>query len=733
MSDLDSDLTVDVVAMSDRDDYEYPSQVRYEIADNEQSAYAPGADFINRSEYDVLSVQHEFGIFGGESGSHLLNLVREAKMPIVTTLHTVLREPSPSQKSVLDELMQLSERVVVMSKKAIEFLTDDYGVSRDKIDLIPHGIPSFDKAAGADLRSKLGIKGPMILTFGLLSPDKGIQYVIQAMPKIVAEHPGATYVIVGATHPHIRASSGEVYRESLVKLAEELGVATNVRFVDRFVEAEELIDYLAAMDIYVTPYLNQKQITSGTLAYAVGAGKAVISTRYWYAEELLADGRGMLVPFADAEAIADAVLDVQSHPVVRQKMARRAAEFGKQMLWPEVGKSYIASFERAMRDSTDRMKTIVQKPALVTPSSSVLPDLRFDHLFDLCDDTGMLQHATFTIPNRSEGYCVDDNARAVLLTAYVDTESFLTPALSLLQSRCLSFVQHSYNAKNGRFRNFMSYDRRWLEEAGSEDSHGRTLWALGAIVSRSKNRGRREAARSLFEKGSNAMFATTSPRTWAYGVLAASEFLGSQPNETSVLALRDLLAKRLHHIYEEVRTDDWQWFEESLAYANARLPQSLIIGGIGLKDRNMMHAGLEALRWLMKVQTSNLGQFAPIGTNGFYAKGGECCRFDQQPIEAAASVSACLSAYRATGDPAWFEEAQRSFRWFMGDNELHQPLYDRSTGGCHDGLHAARINENQGAESTLSFLCALAELRHAVASSATLLSKESRTSGYEVR
>jgi glycosyltransferase involved in cell wall biosynthesis len=699
--------------MSDRDDYVYPEQVCFEITEGDQASYGPAADYLNRYGYDVLSVQHEYGIFGGDAGAYLMGLVREAKMPIVTTLHTVLRDPSPAQKVVMDELLQLSERVVVMSEKAVGFLSEVHDVSPDKIDLIPHGIPRILKSTGQEFRRKLGIDGPMILTFGLLSPDKGIQYVIEAMPEIVKEHPGATYVVVGATHPNVRASVGEVYRESLTVLAKDLGVASNVRFVNRFVSTEELVQYLAAMDIYVTPYLNPKQITSGTLAYSVGAGKAVISTPYWYAEELLAEGRGMLVPFRDPAAISDAVLTLQREPELREEMGRKAAEFGEQMLWPDVGKQYLATFNLAIKESAERLRLLVQAPPLGVRAGDTLPDLRLDHLFDLSDDTGILQHATFTVPNRSEGYCVDDNARALLFTAYLESQGRLPDGVALLQSRYLSFVLDAFSAKTGRFRNFMSYGREWLEEAGSEDSHGRSMWALGAMVNRCKDRGRREVAKTVFERGAAALYSTTSPRTWAYGVLAAHEYRQAFPHEHSVQILKQTLATRIWCQYQNCRSADWQWYEQSLTYANARLSQALIIAGEALENQDMLESGLESLAWLMNVQTGTGGVYTPIGTDGFYARNGERSYFDQQPIEAWSSLSACLSASRITGNPIWLDEARRAFRWFLGENLLGQALYDRTTGGCYDGLHAKRVNRNQGAESTLSFLCALAELKDA--------------------
>jgi glycosyltransferase involved in cell wall biosynthesis len=715
---------VDVIAMSDKSGYIYPECVKFEIREGERADYRSAAEFINRNGYDLLSVQHEYGIFGGKSGIYLMDLVREAKMPIVTTLHTVLQEPSVEQKAVLDELLQLSERVVVMSQKAVEFLTDVHEVPLNKIDLIHHGIPSVSQTSASSFRASLGIVGPMILTFGLLSPDKGIQYVIEAMPAIVQEQPGAIYLVVGATHPKVKASAGESYRESLIKLADDLGVGKNVRFVDRFVEAEELVEYLGAMDIYVTPYLNAKQITSGTLAYSVGAGKAVISTPYWYAQELLADGRGVLVPFRDADAISDAVLALQNDPDSKVEIGRKAAAFGKQMLWPEVGLRYVESFEHARKDSQDRLRSLIQKPFSGVRSHRDMPELRLTHLFDLSDDTGILQHATYTIPNRVEGYCVDDNARALLFTASLEARGPISPEIALIQSRYLSFLLNAYNPDNGRFRNFMSYSREWLETEGSEDSHGRSLWGLGSMVNHCRDRGRRDVAKQLFGISAPALYKTRSLRTWAYGVIALEEYLLGSPNEPLMNSLMEAMASRIWSQLEFHHSPDWPWFEQVLTYANARIPQALIIAGERLQNIEMLQTGLKSLSWLMQIQTSVGGQFAPIGSDGFFVRGGDRSFFDQQPVEASGSVSACLCAYRITGNSFWLSEAYRSFHWFLGENMLGQSLYDPLTGGCHDGLHEVRVNRNQGAESTLSFLCSLTEIQSATANP-ILLSRNS--------
>lgn len=711
LASADHSISIDVVAMSDCGTHVYPDRVRHEILDQDYDSYREAAAHINQEHYDVLSVQHEYGIFGGAAGGYLLNLVREAKMPIVTTLHTVLQNPSPSQRLVLDELLQLSERVIVMSHKAVGFLTDIHDVPEDKIDFIHHGIPFIPKSHDGNLKLRLGIDGPMILTFGLLSPDKGIEYVIEAMPAILAQVPGAMYVVVGATHPHVRASSGEVYRESLMKLARDLDVESHVIFDDRFIPIEELVDHLAAMDVYITPYLNPNQITSGTLAYAVGAGKTVISTPYWYAAELLDEGRGVLVPYRNASSLAEAVIQTQGDNQARKLMEQKAADLGRQMQWPNVAKLYIEAFTRALRGSSDRMAALIPRIVIETDEQVALSKVNVRHLKDMSDDTGLLQHATHNVPNRSEGYCVDDNARALLFTALLEDRGPLPENLSLLQGRYLSFVLDAFNPENGRFRNFMSYQREWLEATGSEDSQGRSLWALGTLVHRTANRDRANAARSLFERAASGLFDTSSPRTWAYTILGLEEYLKAHPDEGRMHDLMQTMACNLWRRAELGMCEEWPWFEDRLAYANARLPQAMIVAGRSIASPEMVAIGLDSLSWLMKLQTGPDGVFAPIGSDGFYVRGGERAMFDQQPLEAWASVSACLTAFSITADRKWTREAKRAFDWFLGHNMVGTPLYDPSSGGCRDGLHHNRANANQGAESTLSYLCALMEMQ----------------------
>lgn len=708
-----SEIDCFVLAMNDAGRrHAYPSRVRFEIAETDLASYRRAADFLNVNAVDVVCVQHEYGIFGGKAGSHVLALLRELRMPIVTTLHTILAEPNPPQRSTMDELTQLSERLVVMSAQGARLLHDVHGVPECKIDLIPHGIAGVPGA----LRSKdqLGVEGKsVILTYGLLSPDKGIEHVIDALPKILERHANTVYIVLGATHPHVKERYGEMYRLMLENRARKLGADGSTIFHNRFVSQRELAEFLSAADIYITPYLNPEQITSGTLAYAVGSGRAVISTPYCYARELLADGRGILVPWKDPEAIAREVIGLLDDDAKRLALCARAAAYGRDMLWPAVAHRYLQCFTRARTEHAERLRTSFQAKTLAKRPSE-LPELNLDHLVLMTDTTGVLQHAAFSVPRYDEGYSIDDNARALLLMAMIEDEGTEDrKAVRALASRYLAFVRHAFNGGLGRFRNFMSFSRRWLEECGSEDSHGRALWALGTMVGRSGDPGRQSLGGLLFHSALPAVAGFTSPRAWAFALLGIAEYLRAFQGDSNVQSVRKELAERLLDLFRRTMRHDWPWFEDRVTYENARLSQALIVSGRSMENEEMTAAGLRSLEWLAQVQCSQAGYFAPVATNGFYSRGQPKAAFDQQPVEACAMVSACLEARRLTADERWHAHARSAFDWFFGQNDLQEPLYDAATGGCRDGLHADRANENQGAESTLAFLLALSEMRSA--------------------
>jgi glycosyltransferase involved in cell wall biosynthesis len=691
--------------------YDYPDVVRFELPERSFSSYQRAADFINLSHADLLCIQHEFGIYGGPAGSHLLNLMRRLRLPVVTTLHTVLDNPTSEQRRVMEELLQQSDALVVMSERGRRILNKTYDVIDAKIHLIPHGIPDQPFVDPNFYKDQYGIAGrPMMLTFGLLSPGKGIEYGIESLPAILEQHPDLVYVILGATHPNLVRAEGEAYRKSLERQAQRLGVEDNVIFVNRFVDDQQLAEYIGATDIYLTPYLNPAQITSGTLAYCYGAGKAVVSTPYWHAEELLADGRGLLVPFRDGAAIAAAVNSLLNEPGRLHAIRKQAWLAGRDMVWSAVGERYARLFEELLEAGEVRVRT--RRPAAtLAVEGAELPPWRFAHLEAMTDSTGVFQHAVHSVPDFNHGYCTDDNARGLLLTAQLEHLGEPLNGLKRLQSACAAFLHYAFQQDKGRFLNFMAFDRQWLESVGSEDSHGRALWGLGAIVGRTEQSNLRHWAARLFERALPALATFTSPRAWAFAVLGLHEYLRVLHGDLLAARWRLELSERLLAGFAAHATDDWPWLEPIVSYDNARLPQALILSGRWLGRSDMLETGLRALTWLQKAQTAPEGHFRPIGSNGFWSKGSAPASHDQQPLEATASVAACIEALHATGDDHWRQEAKRCFAWFLGRNDLNRPLYDGSNGGCFDGLQPSGLNRNQGAESTLSFLIALADMK----------------------
>ncbi len=693
--------------------YDYPARIRFELSQDELASYRQAADFLNFSNIDLVCLQHEYGIFGGPSGAHILELLRRLNMPIVTTLHTVLREPNADQRRVMEEIAALSDRLIVMSRQAADILQEVFQVPSSKIDLIPHGIPDMAFTDPNFYKDAFGTEGKeVLLTFGLLSPNKGIENVIKALPSILSRHSNVVYMISGVTHPHVLRRDGDRYRESLQKLAKDLGVEDKVIFRNVFVSPQELVELIGAADIYITPYKNKGQVVSGTLAYALSAGKAIISTPYLHAIELLDEERGVLVPFDDPKAIAEKTIELLDNGTARHAMRKRAYLYTREMVWNRVAEQYMGSFERVYNERLRKPRATFSAQN-TEKSLDRLPAVKLDHLHRMTDQTGIVEHAVFVVPNYPEGYSTDDNARALIVAILLEQlGSGAQSNAHELASRYLAFLWLAFNPATRRFHNCLSYGRQWQEPEGSEDSHGRALWGLGTVLGRTKVAGLRGAAGRLFELAMPSALEFKSPRAWAFALLGLQEYLESFPGDRAALNASDTLANRLLESYRAHRSEDWKWFEKSLAYSNARLSQALIRAGMRSSNEAMLAAGLESLEWLAKVQHCEIkGHFVPVGSHGFYATNSEKARFDQQPIEACGTVSAFLQAYRATGKGRWRKEAWTAFNWFLGDNDLQIALYDPTTGGCRDGLHPDRANENQGAESTLSFLMALLEMR----------------------
>ena len=707
VSTVRPELETCVVAMTDAGhSYDYPPAVCFQIHDETIAEYVQAAEFLNKGNFDVVCLQHEYGIFGGEAGSHILELLSRLEMPIVTTLHTVLANPTPVQRHVISRITELSTKTIVMSQKGYEFLRSVYDVPARKIEVVAHGIPDFPFLETHHAKAKLGFTGKsVILTFGLLSPSKGIETVIDAMPDIIKSCPDAVYIVLGATHPNLVRHQGEAYRESLTARVRKLSIENHVVFFNQFVDQATLLDFISMCDVYATPYLNEAQMTSGTLSYSFGLGKAVVSTPYWHAQELLSDGHGVLVPFGDAKAIGAEIAGLLTEDVRRDAMRKRAYAASRSMTWAQTAKRYVAAFEAA------RARPDVSAPNVPAwRKERAVPEIQIGHFLSLCDSTGMLQHAVHSVADRTHGYCVDDNARALLLSSALlnSGEALLSETLT---ARLAAFIQHAWNPSTGRFRNFMSYDRQWLEESGSEDSHARTLWALAECARRDTNPSRRRWAASLFKASLPTAESFQSPRAWAFTLLGLDAFCAKTGGDPSANNVRKILAERLMAALSAAGTEDWVWFEDVLAYDNARLPQSLIQTGVTTETPAYVEAGLRSLRWLMKIQTTVSGHFRPVGTKSFGVKRQKPEAFDQQPVEASATISACLAAWQADGSAEWPTDAMRAFGWFLGENDLRTSLIDPVTGSCSDGLHPDRPNENKGAESALSYLLGLVEIR----------------------
>ncbi|HVF93914.1 MAG TPA: glycosyltransferase, partial [Sphingomonas sp.] len=542
------------------------------------------------------------------------------------------------------------------------------------------------------LKPRFGWEGrEVVLTFGLLAPNKGIETIIEALPAVIASHPRTLYVVLGATHPNLVAHEGERYRDSLKALAAQHGVADNVAFVDAFVEHDELIDYLQAADIYATPYLNPAQITSGTLSYAIGVGKAVVSTPYVHATEILADGHGVLVDFRDSLAFAREIDWLLSNERDRKNLSARAYARGRTMIWSRLAEATVAETLVALSAKPRRLA----KPRVV---KHLRPDLAA--VERMSDATGMLQHSIYSIPDRRHGYCIDDNARALMLLSAM-------PELDPVQrdkwmTIYASFIQYAWNPDARRFRNFMNFDRTWCEDVGSEDSNGRTLWALGVTARDATDQKHRDWALALFDATASMGLELGSLRAQAFAMLGAAAMLEAKPGHELARSILQRFPDDHLAMLEETRRPEWQWFEIVLAYDNARLPQALLRAGQALGRQDLIRCGLQTLDWIVGKQTSPEGRFRAVGTESFHRPYAEPLQFDQQPLEAQATVDACIAAFDATGDQRWVQEAERAYGWYLGVNDLDLPLATSADGGCFDGLMPNGLNRNQGAESILA-------------------------------
>lgn len=689
-------IELDLYAMTDPDgDYAYGPEVTATIDQDDLASYRLAAQRINDSGADVVLVQHEYGIFGGASGSYLNRLLDRVSAPVVVTLHTVLEQPSADQRDVIEALARRAAKLIVMAEKGREILCRVHGIPASRIAVVPHGVPDRPLVPTAAMKGRFGFSGQQVLmTFGLLSPNKGIETMIRAMPAIVAAHPNSIYVVLGATHPHLKSREGERYRESLKALAEELGVGHAVTFVDGFLAQDELLDYIQAADLYVIPYLTEAQITSGTLAYAVALGKPIVSTPFWHAQEALGDGTGILVPFEDSDAFAQEIVTLLDSPARVAELSHRAYAAGRGTLWRKFAETYVEICDEAMRKKPVRLQPHrARHQELVSP--------RLEAIERMTDGCGIIQHSIFSIPDRNHGYCVDDNCRALMLMHRMDEAA--ADRADQLATIYASFVQHAWNGALGRFRNFMGYDRSWLEAEGSEDSFGRSLWSIGCTVAEARSLEMRRWALHLFDQVAPHALQLGSPRTGAFAILGAAAVLSVHPDHALARKLVADFGERLLSCLRRERRDDWVWFESVLAYDNARLPEAVMRAGVLLRNDAMLQEGLASLAWLDDMQKNSDGQFRAVGTDSFMLAYAKPLPFDQQPLEAWATVEAMQFAYEVTGEARWTDAAWRAHSWYLGNNDLDLPMATSGDGGCFDGLMSDRVNLNQGAESILAY------------------------------
>jgi len=690
-----------VVALNDSEnmtEYEYPEEVKYVIRQNHQKDYIRAANYINTSNADVCILEHEFGIYGGESGIYILPLLNRLEKPLISILHTILKDPSYVQRIIIREIAEQSSKIIVMSNRAVEFLTTIYDIPADKIQIIEHGVPDVEASPDNPVKNLTQFKNHrVLLTFGLISRNKGLETVVRALPKIVENHPDVMYVVLGNTHPGVIKNSGEEYRDHLKTLANQLGVSKHLSFINKFVSEEELVDYLAATDIYVTPYLNEAQITSGTLSYAVGAGAAVVSTPYWHATELLANNRGRLFDFKNADDLAENVIELLDQERVLNELKTNAYEYGLHLRWPVIGAEFIRVAQESCtnHDFSDK----ILKNSIVDPE--VMPKFSLAHVLRLTDDTGIVQHAKYGIPNLKEGYCLDDNARALIMALMAYQRSKSKEAFELLPIY-LSYI-HYMQTEDGNFRNFLSFDRRYLDEVGSEDSFGRTIWSLGYLIDCSSSNSYREFATEIFHKSFPHFKTLKHLRGMANTIIGISLYLKAFPGDDGMIKEMINLTQPLIDAYQHHQSENWQWFEEKMTYDNAILPLALLHSCEITGNEKVKQVALKTMAFLDKLTLSN-GYLSPVGNDGWYYKDGKFPTFDQQAIETMAMVLMHFQAYTTFRKPQYIEKMFLSYKWFLGENTLRAPLYDHETKGCCDGLLPTGINRNQGAESTLAYL-----------------------------
>ncbi len=692
-------LKSEVLAMNDPGNafYNYNHKVSLQIKENEILDYLETARKINeRKDIRIVNIQHEFGIFGGEHGEYLLLFLNAVKKPVVVTLHTVLPNPHEGMKDIMQSIIKKSSAVIVMAKDAKRILREHYDINdSSKIFHIHHGVPQVPFSLKY-AKKEINLENKTILsTFGLLNSGKGIEYVIKALPQVVKKFPDIIYLIIGETHPKVRKKEGESYRNKLIGLVKKLGLEENVKFCNKYMSIKEITAYLSATDIYIAPALDENQIVSGTLSYALGCGKAIVSTSTAYAKEVLSGNRGILVDFRNPESIGKAVNALLSDSELKGEIEKRAYQLGRRMIWPNVAAEYLRVFNEVIRLREDTVRKF--------------PSIKIDHLIALTDNVGVIHHAKHSIPNRKTGYTLDDNARALIVAAKYYGLFKSQQSLKLIKAY-LSFL-HYMQKEDGTFHNLLDYKRKFLDEKGSEDSYGRALMATGYAASSKIPYNMKAAAKFIFDNAIKSVGNLNFLRSKAFSIIGLYYYY-SQYKHKDIMQKAIKLADSLADAYLQNSAKDWKWFEPYFTYSNGRLPESLFLAYLMTGERRYLRIAKESLDFLTKILIVD-GKLVIIGNKGWYYKGNERALFDQQPVDAASMVRTYLLAYSITKKEPYYSNAVLAFNWFLGKNSLNQMVYDEVTGGCFDGLAVETINLNQGAESTIAYLLARLNLEEA--------------------
>jgi len=688
----------EIIAMNDESSlYNYGDEVKYQINQADVEDYINVAKNINNdNEIGLVNVQHEFGLFGGDYGEYLIPFLESLNKPVITTFHSVVPNPDKKQKKVVRAIAERTKAMIVMADSAIDILEKDYGLNKNKIHKIHHGVPdisiNFDKEK---LKEELRLEGKFVLlTFGMLNRGKGIEYAIKALPEVVKQNPDIIYVVVGETHPQVRKHEGESYRNELTELVEELGLKNHVKFYNKYLSLNEIIKFLQAADIYITPSLDPNQIVSGTLAYALSSGTPIIATKYAHAKELISGNRGMLVDFKDHEQIEQAINFLVKNKRLRDEMGNNAYEYGRNMVWSKVASDYMNVFQKTTK--TKRIKYIV-------------PNINLAHLKKMTDTTGIIQHAKHSVPDRNTGYTLDDNARALIAAAkYYDLNKD-EDTLNLI-STYLAFIKYSQK-DNGNFQTTLTYEHDFVNEPESEDSYGRAIWACGTLINSSVYDNIKHNAKFIMDNSLKIFDKIKSPRAIAFMILGLCEYHKRYKYKDLHEKIK-ILADKLVELYKNESLKDWRWFEPYLTYSNGVLSEALFNAYNIVKDEKYLSIAVESLDFLKEI-TIIKKRAVLIGHNGWYRKNGKRALYDQQPVDACSLVRAFLASYKVIKKRSYYNDAIVSFEWFLGKNSLNRRIYDDITGGCFDGLNPKEINLNQGAESTISYLMARLYLEEA--------------------